>query len=86
MVSPSLPSDVVKTIEITKAAFEAAGVSDAWNRVCGVVVQPGVEFGDDQVFHYNSDGSGFKRRNNEARELIMKCIQRIINQSLDSNN
>lgn len=57
MVSPSLPSDVVKTIEITKAAFEAAGVSDAWNRVCGVVVQPGVEFGDDQVFHYNSEAA-----------------------------
>ena len=36
MVSPSLPSDVVKTIKITKEAFEAAGVSDAWNRVCGV--------------------------------------------------
>ena len=57
MVSPSLPSDVVKTIEITKAAFEATGVSDAWNRVCGVVVQPGVEFGDDQVFHYNSEAA-----------------------------
>ena len=57
IVSPSSPSDVVKTIEITKAAFEAVGVSDAWNRVCGVVVQPGVEFGDDQVFHYNSEAA-----------------------------
>ena len=54
---PILTLDVVKTIEITKAAFEAAGVSDAWNRVCGVVVQPGVEFGDDQVFHYNSEAA-----------------------------
>ena len=51
MVSPSLPSDVVKTIEITKAAFEAAGVSDA-GIACGVVVQPGLSLGDDQVFHY----------------------------------
>jgi D-tagatose-1,6-bisphosphate aldolase subunit GatZ/KbaZ len=52
-VRPTTPADAIKTIEVTKAAFEAEGLSDAWNRVYGVVVQPGVEFGDDQVFHYN---------------------------------
>lgn len=52
-VPPTAPSDAVKTIDVTKAAFAAEGLSEAWNRVCGVVVQPGVEFGDDQVFHYN---------------------------------
>jgi D-tagatose-1,6-bisphosphate aldolase subunit GatZ/KbaZ len=56
-VRPTSPADAVRTIEVTRAAFEAAGLSDAWNRVCGVVVQPGVEFGDDQVFHYNREAA-----------------------------
>ncbi len=56
-VVPTTPADAVKTIEVTKTAFEAVGLSDAWNRVYGVVVQPGVEFGDDQVFHYNREAA-----------------------------
>ncbi len=56
-VTPTTPADALKTIEVTRAAFEAAGLSEAWNRVCGVVVQPGVEFGDDQVFHYNREAA-----------------------------
>ena len=56
-VTPTTPADAVKTIEVTKAAFEAEGLADAWERVYGVVVQPGVEFGDDQVFHYNREAA-----------------------------
>ena len=52
-VTPTTPDDAVRTIDVTKTAFEAEGLTDAWNRVYGVVVQPGVEFGDDQVFHYD---------------------------------
>ncbi len=53
-VTPTSSADAKRTIEVTKAAFEARGLGDAWKRVVGLVVQPGVEFGDDQVFHYNS--------------------------------
>ncbi len=53
-VAPTSSSDAIKTIEVTKKAFEAKNLHDAWKRVIGVVVQPGVEFGDDQVFHYTS--------------------------------
>lgn len=53
-VTPTSASDAQKTIDITKAAFKEAGMCNAWNRVIGVVVQPGVEFGDEKVFHYNS--------------------------------
>jgi D-tagatose-1,6-bisphosphate aldolase subunit GatZ/KbaZ len=56
-VTPTTPADASKTIEVTKAAFEAEGLSEAWQRVYGVVVQPGVEFGDDQVFHYKRDAA-----------------------------
>jgi len=52
-VTPTSPSDAARTIEITKAAFKSRGLDEAWARVVGLVVQPGVEFGDDQVFHYN---------------------------------
>jgi D-tagatose-1,6-bisphosphate aldolase subunit GatZ/KbaZ len=41
-------------VEITRRAFLDAGAGDAWERVCGLVVQPGVEYGDDQVFDFNA--------------------------------
>lgn len=57
VIRPTSPADAARTIEVTRAAFEEAGLSDAWERVCGLVVQPGVEFGDDQVFHYNREAA-----------------------------
>jgi D-tagatose-1,6-bisphosphate aldolase subunit GatZ/KbaZ len=42
-----------QTLQIFQQAFEAKGLSAAWQRVVGVVVQPGVEFGDDLVFEYD---------------------------------
>ncbi len=56
-VTPTTPADATRTIEVTKAAFEAEGLSEAWSRVYGVVVQPGVEFGDDQVFDYDREAA-----------------------------
>jgi D-tagatose-1,6-bisphosphate aldolase subunit GatZ/KbaZ len=56
-ITPTMPADAIKTIEVTRAAFEAEGLSDAWHRVCGLVVQPGVEFGDDRVFHYDREAA-----------------------------
>jgi len=51
-VDATSPEDAKQTIAVTKKAFLENGLEDAWNRVQGVVVQPGVEFGDDQVFDY----------------------------------
>lgn len=42
-----------RTLEVFQQALEARGLSAAWPRVIGVVVQPGVEFGDDVVFEYD---------------------------------
>jgi len=47
--------DVEKTIEITKQAFLSRGLHSAWERVIAVVVQPGVEFGDEVVVEYSRD-------------------------------
>ncbi|MDA3811280.1 MAG: D-tagatose-bisphosphate aldolase, class II, non-catalytic subunit [Spirochaetaceae bacterium] len=52
-VDATTPEDAHKTIAVTKKAFLEAGLDSAWERVLGVVVQPGVEFGDDQVFDYD---------------------------------
>lgn len=42
-----------QTLQVFEQAFEEKGLSEAWKRVVAVVVQPGVEFGDDVVFEYD---------------------------------
>jgi D-tagatose-1,6-bisphosphate aldolase subunit GatZ/KbaZ len=46
------PAAVAETLDLTRAAFEAQGVADAWERVRFVVAQPGVEFSDAGVHSY----------------------------------
>ena len=53
IIIPTKPEDAVRTIEVTRQSFFDAGLTDAWERVVAVVVQPGVEYGDDRVFKYN---------------------------------
>jgi D-tagatose-1,6-bisphosphate aldolase subunit GatZ/KbaZ len=48
-------SDAAETIEMTRDAFVRAGLEDAWERVMAVVVQPGVEYGNDAIHEYNPD-------------------------------
>ena len=36
-----------------KAAFKSHGLESAWENVIGMVVQPGVEFGDTSIFEYD---------------------------------
>ena len=53
IIIPTKPEDAARTIEITRQSFADVGLADAWERVVAVVVQPGVEYGDDRVFKYN---------------------------------
>jgi D-tagatose-1,6-bisphosphate aldolase subunit GatZ/KbaZ len=46
------PEAALATIEAHRAAFVAAGLSDAWTRVIASVVQPGVEFDHHSVIDY----------------------------------
>ncbi len=48
-------SELKETIEITKRKFYENGLQSAWERVVAVVVQPGVEFSDSQVFEYDKN-------------------------------
>jgi D-tagatose-1,6-bisphosphate aldolase subunit GatZ/KbaZ len=53
-VSVTKVDDVRQTIHATRDAFYHADLQSAWERVIAVVVQPGVEFGDDFVLPYQS--------------------------------
>ena len=44
--------DLARTIEIHRGVFEARGLQGAWDRVIGVVVQPGLEFDHARVIDY----------------------------------
>ncbi len=47
------PADQIDhTWELFRAAFDEQRVSTAWERVIGIVVQPGVEFGENAIFDY----------------------------------
>ena len=48
-------ADAERALELTRRAFERRGVGDAWQRVIALVVQCGVEFGDDVVFRYQRE-------------------------------
>lgn len=48
------PDAVAETIEYTKKAFHNLDLQSAWERVIAVVVQPGVEFGDEEILAYDT--------------------------------
>jgi D-tagatose 6-phosphate 4-epimerase len=49
------PDAALETVAVHRRAFEAAGALDAFSRVVGVVVQPGVEFGNHNVIAYQPE-------------------------------
>lgn len=44
-----------RTLEVFRAAFDRHKVTSAWERVIGIVVQPGVEFGEKVIFEYDRE-------------------------------
>jgi len=52
-LSVTAVEDAERTIVLTREAFCARGLQAAWQRTAAVVVQPGVEFGDADIFDYD---------------------------------
>lgn len=52
-ISVTPAAHVQSTLRVFERAFHARGLADAWERVIGLVVQPGVEFGERNVFEYH---------------------------------
>lgn len=48
-------SRVKQTLELHQQAFNKLGLEEAWQRVIGLVVQPGVEFDHTSIIDYQSD-------------------------------
>lgn len=51
------PEALQDTIETYRSVFQEEGILSGIQDVIAVVVQPGVEFGDDQIFLYDSDAA-----------------------------
>jgi D-tagatose-1,6-bisphosphate aldolase subunit GatZ/KbaZ len=56
-VAVTTVNGVEETVAVTRAAFRAVGLEAAWERVRAVVVQPGVEFGDEFVLAYRPEAA-----------------------------
>jgi D-tagatose-bisphosphate aldolase class II non-catalytic subunit len=56
-LQPTSPAAAAETIELHRRAFAAAGIGHVFDRVIGLVVQPGVEFGHENVVIYEPAGA-----------------------------
>jgi D-tagatose-1,6-bisphosphate aldolase subunit GatZ/KbaZ len=62
-----------QTIEVTRAAFLREGLAEAWERVIGLVVQPGVEFGDEMIHPYRPEAARKLSEFIESQPLIYEA-------------
>lgn len=67
------PDALEDTLLAYRKAFEEAGVLEGMKDVIAVVVQPGVEFGDDQVFIYNRENAALLTKALKAHPEI--CLE-----------
>lgn len=63
-LEPTSAAAALATMSAHRTAFREAGVEAAWERVIGLVVQPGVEFDHARVFEYD------RRRTTELRNAL----------------
>lgn len=49
------PSELISSIKLFERTFRDSGLESAWKRVIAVVVQPGVDFGDQMIACYNRE-------------------------------
>lgn len=57
-IAPTTPEAARASIAIHRLRFAEAGLEEAFGRVIGVVVQPGVEFGNHNVIRYDRTSAG----------------------------
>lgn len=65
-IAVTKPEDFEDTVNTYKRIFKEHGYENAWDDIIAIVVQPGVEFGDGQVFMYDSQ---------EAKTLCNKLTE-----------
>ena len=73
VVSVTKVENVQRTLEATHEAFLEAGLASVLERVIAIVVQPGVEFGDDFILPYKSDAARGLSQFIESRSMIYEA-------------
>lgn len=70
-------SDVAETrenISLTKETFIAMGLEEAWNQTIAFVVQPGVEFSDDNIYNYSRpEAKGLSKMIEDFDNLVFEA-------------
>ncbi len=72
-VSVTKVEDARQTIRVTHEAFVREGLESAWERVIALVVQPGVEFGDDFVLEYQPAAARDLSRFVESQAMVYEA-------------
>jgi D-tagatose-1,6-bisphosphate aldolase subunit GatZ/KbaZ len=72
-VSVTRVEDARQAIEATREAFTREGLHSAWERVIALVVQPGVEFGDDFVLGYRPEQARQLSQFIEGQSLVYEA-------------
>ena len=62
-----------QSIEVTREAFLREGLAAAWGKVIGLVVQPGVEFGDDGIHSYQPEAARELSKFIESEPLVFEA-------------
>jgi D-tagatose-1,6-bisphosphate aldolase subunit GatZ/KbaZ len=70
---PTRAPDVERTLALTREAFARRGLEHAASRVVALVVQPGVEFGDDVVFPYRREAAAELAAVADAHGLVYEA-------------
>ncbi len=65
--------DAERTLDLVREAFGRHGLDRAWDRVLALVVQPGVEFGDEAVFRYRPGAAAGLKAVAEARGVVFEA-------------
>jgi D-tagatose-1,6-bisphosphate aldolase subunit GatZ/KbaZ len=73
VVSVTTVDDVQQTIQITRDAFFFEGLQAAWGDVIAVVVQPGVEFGDEFILPYQPAETRELARFIESQSMVYEA-------------
>jgi D-tagatose-1,6-bisphosphate aldolase subunit GatZ/KbaZ len=63
--------DAERGLDLTREAFARRGLDRAWPRVLALVVQPGVEFGDEVVYPYRRGAAAGLRSFSESQERLV---------------
>ncbi len=70
---PTRVEDAARAIELHRLAFGKQGLEHAWDRVIALVVQPGLEFGDESIFEYQPDQAVDLRDFIETQTLVYEA-------------